>query len=168
MTLMIPGTNTCRPGWTREYHGHLMAGYHDHTSGTEFICMDGAMEADHSSHKNDNGKLFYYVLGLVSRRTYKQRNKLSDGGQLLEKAACCKGSPETDAAQRDRTPYETTLMIPGTNTCRPGWTREYHGHLMAGYYTFASGTEFICMDGAMEADHSSHKNDDGYFWLMKM
>nr|KAG5713930.1 hypothetical protein BaRGS_024557 [Batillaria attramentaria] len=63
MNLMMPAKNTCPAGWNLEYTGHLMAGYHGHGSATEFLCMDSAMETDHSSEKNDNGKLFYYVLG---------------------------------------------------------------------------------------------------------
>nr|KAG5709897.1 hypothetical protein BaRGS_029939 [Batillaria attramentaria] len=63
VTTMIPGTNTCLPGWTKEYSGHLMSGYHDHAAATEYLCMDDAKDADHASHVNHNGKVFYYVLG---------------------------------------------------------------------------------------------------------
>lgn len=33
-------SKTCRKGWTLEYHGYLMAGYHDQTAGTTYTCVD--------------------------------------------------------------------------------------------------------------------------------
>jgi hypothetical protein len=59
-----------------------------------------------------------------------------------------------------RTPYSTTVMIPGTNTCGAGWLRQYFGFLMAGGYGDAAGSEFICVDHVMaSADHSNLDQD---------
>ncbi|XP_035686191.1 short-chain collagen C4-like isoform X1 [Branchiostoma floridae] len=38
------------------------------------------------------------------------------------------------------------LMIPARNTCPTGWTEEYHGYLMAGYYSHAGAKEYVCVD----------------------
>ena len=38
------------------------------------------------------------------------------------------------------------LMIPGTYICPNGWTREYYGWLMAGYYGHKGRTMFTCVD----------------------
>nr|KAG5695994.1 hypothetical protein BaRGS_023373 [Batillaria attramentaria] len=62
VNVMIPATNVCHSDWTLEYTGYLMAGYYNHASSTEYICMDRAMEGDHGSKPNQNGKVFYYVL----------------------------------------------------------------------------------------------------------
>lgn len=62
-TLMVPGTNTCRPGWSRQYSGYLMAGYHTHAIGSQYYCIDKGLEVDDNSVRSDNGKLFYYVVG---------------------------------------------------------------------------------------------------------
>ncbi|KAK7474346.1 hypothetical protein BaRGS_00034394 [Batillaria attramentaria] len=40
----------------------------------------------------------------------------------------------------------STIMIPGTNQCPSGWTLEYGGLLMAGYYNHAAASEYICVD----------------------
>ena len=43
-----------------------------------------------------------------------------------------------------RTTRPTTVMIPATDVCPSGWTREYHGYLAAGLRNGASN--FICFD----------------------
>lgn len=39
-TLMIPGRKTCYPGWNKEYYGYLAAGYHGHSRGVNYVCID--------------------------------------------------------------------------------------------------------------------------------
>ena len=39
--LVIPARNDCPSGWTEEYHGYLVAGYHSHKHSTNFLCIDG-------------------------------------------------------------------------------------------------------------------------------
>ena len=60
-----------------------------------------------------------------------------------------------------RSTFSTTVMIPGTNVCAPGWHQQYSGYLMAGYYNHAAGSEFICVDTTEEARPGSSHNDDG-------
>ncbi|XP_078661145.1 uncharacterized protein LOC144905378 [Branchiostoma floridae x Branchiostoma belcheri] len=59
--LMIPARSSCPEGWTQEYQGYLMAGYHGHSSRTEFVCMDGDAEALPGGEGDENGALFYPV-----------------------------------------------------------------------------------------------------------
>lgn len=61
--LMIPARNDCPSGWTEEYHGYLMAGYHSHKHSTNFLCIDGEAEFVHGTHTNRNGALLYLVEG---------------------------------------------------------------------------------------------------------
>ena len=42
------------------------------------------------------------------------------------------------------------LMMPARNDCPSGWTEEYHGYLMTGYYGHRSFKDFICVDGDPE------------------
>lgn len=44
----------------------------------------------------------------------------------------------------------STMMIPGRKTCYPGWTREYWGYLMAGYYTHKAPKDYYCIDAQPE------------------
>ena len=38
------------------------------------------------------------------------------------------------------------IMVPGTTACPSGWTTEYTGWLMSGYYAHAGRTENVCVD----------------------
>ncbi|XP_019644472.1 PREDICTED: collagen alpha-2(IV) chain-like [Branchiostoma belcheri] len=59
--LMIPARNTCYSGWTREYHGYLMAERHNHAGSKEFVCVDEQPEVMQGGHANQDGALFYPV-----------------------------------------------------------------------------------------------------------
>ena len=60
--LMVPGTNTCYPGWTLEYKGHLMSADATEKGPTEYICVDAT--ADYiPGGKNSNQHLLYPVEG---------------------------------------------------------------------------------------------------------
>ncbi|XP_078699700.1 uncharacterized protein LOC144926627 isoform X2 [Branchiostoma floridae x Branchiostoma belcheri] len=59
--LMIPARNTCYSGWTREYHGYLMAEGHNHPGSKEYVCVDEQPEAVPGGQENHDGALFYPV-----------------------------------------------------------------------------------------------------------
>ncbi|CAH1228029.1 COL6A5 [Branchiostoma lanceolatum] len=59
--LMIPARNTCYSGWTREYHGYLMAEFYNHPGAKEYVCVDEQPEAVPGGHANHNGALFFPV-----------------------------------------------------------------------------------------------------------
>nr|KAG5706510.1 hypothetical protein BaRGS_028681 [Batillaria attramentaria] len=158
---MVPATNTCHPGWTVEYTGYLMAGKDDHAAGTEFICMDTLRRGRIGSNSDHNGKLFYYVLskcGSLPCPPYE------DGKVLIQQptkwnAYLYGAEYDTRPEAEDNfdvvcavceIPRPLIIMVPATNTCHPGWTMEYTGHLMAGYPDHASATEFVCMDSVKE------------------
>ena len=50
-----------------------------------------------------------------------------------------------------RSPFSSTVMIPGTDVCTAGWQLQYSGFLMAGNHIYDAGTEYICMDYSMES-----------------
>ena len=55
----------------------------------------------------------------------------------------------------------TTIMVPGTLSCPPGWVTQYKGHLFSAYYNHFA-TEYVCIDGAPENDESGAANTDGH------
>ena len=57
------------------------------------------------------------------------------------------------------------IMIPARMTCPEGWTREYHGYLMAERNTHASPSLFECVDPDPEVIPGLAGNEDpsGYF-----
>jgi uncharacterized coiled-coil protein SlyX len=62
-TIMIPGTNVCTAGWTKQYDGFIMgerATQDNHAS--EFICVDSHLEGRFGSQVNQQGRLLYYTL----------------------------------------------------------------------------------------------------------
>ncbi|XP_078697934.1 uncharacterized protein LOC144925716 [Branchiostoma floridae x Branchiostoma belcheri] len=59
--LMIPARNTCYSGWTREYHGYLMAEHYSHPGSKEFVCVDEQPEVMPGGQANRDGALFYPV-----------------------------------------------------------------------------------------------------------
>ena len=59
-----------------------------------------------------------------------------------------------------RVPQSTTIMVPATLTCPPGWTTQYTGHLTSSHREeFA--TEYVCLDGSPEDDSSGAINNNG-------
>lgn len=58
-TIMVPATLTCPPGWTAQYTGHLMAGFHGHAAASEFLCLDVEPEHWAGGHEDKNGALLY-------------------------------------------------------------------------------------------------------------
>ncbi|KAK7095197.1 hypothetical protein V1264_006641 [Littorina saxatilis] len=65
-----------------------------------------------------------------------------------------------------RAPHSTTIMVPATLTCPPGWALQYTGHLAGHDFTMAAATEFVCLDAQIE-DRPGSSNDQSsnlYFY----
>ena len=56
------------------------------------------------------------------------------------------------------------IMIPSHYECPPGWTREYYGYLMAGYYSHKAATQYTCVDKSLEQIPGSGANTNGYLF----
>ncbi|KAK3592548.1 hypothetical protein CHS0354_005608 [Potamilus streckersoni] len=59
--LMIPGRKVCYPGWTTEYTGYLMSGYHGHPGATNYVCVDENAEPALGNSGSHDGHLLYVV-----------------------------------------------------------------------------------------------------------
>ncbi|KAK7094561.1 hypothetical protein V1264_006098 [Littorina saxatilis] len=60
-----------------------------------------------------------------------------------------------------RSTLSTTVMIPGTNVCTPGWHLQYSGFLMAGQNDNTAGSEYICVDSKLENTVHGDANENG-------
>jgi hypothetical protein len=60
-TIMIPGTNICTSGWTKEYSGFLMAEENGAAGPSEYICVDESLESRPGSNANKGGRLLFYT-----------------------------------------------------------------------------------------------------------
>ena len=55
----------------------------------------------------------------------------------------------------------SVLMIPGKTKCHAGWTLEYSGYLMAGYYNHNGATDYYCVDKDPEDIPGGENNSNG-------
>jgi hypothetical protein len=60
-----------------------------------------------------------------------------------------------------RTAVSDVLIVPGKNTCHQDYVLEYSGYLMAGAYTHAAASEYVCVDGDPEAIAETSANHIG-------
>ena len=60
-----------------------------------------------------------------------------------------------------RSPVSTTIMVPGTLSCPPGWVTQYKGHLYSAYHDHFA-TEYVCIDGAPEHGEGGAANTNGH------
>jgi len=68
--LMIPASNTCPVGWTREYDGYLMSAYSQPVASTanghlssSYMCIDASPEIAVGSIKQNQALLFFVKVG---------------------------------------------------------------------------------------------------------
>ena len=54
--------------------------------------------------------------------------------------------------------HTAVYMVPAKYTCPTGWTREYYGYLMAGYYNYHR-SQFTCVDTALKPANGSSITD---------
>ena len=59
--IMAPAKITCPSQWTREYNGYLMAGYYNHASPKNFVCVDKDAQPVRGEQHDVNGALFYHA-----------------------------------------------------------------------------------------------------------
>ncbi|XP_070186420.1 uncharacterized protein [Littorina saxatilis] len=55
-------------------------------------------------------------------------------------------------------PQSTTIMVPATLTCPPGWSPHYTGHLASERHSH-NGGEYVCLDGSPENVPGTGKQD---------
>ncbi|CAH1252385.1 Hypp9268 [Branchiostoma lanceolatum] len=90
-SVMIPGWNSCPPGWMREYGGYLMSAQlytHTYASNshhrTQHICVDEQPETVYwtSSDGNTNSALLYFVEALCTAGGGIPCGPYEDGNEL--------------------------------------------------------------------------------------
>ncbi|XP_071092852.1 uncharacterized protein [Haliotis cracherodii] len=59
--VMVPARNECFPEWHLEYKGYLFGGSTEHTSSSDYVCVDEDPESIKGGHANKNGHLLYLV-----------------------------------------------------------------------------------------------------------
>lgn len=59
--LMIPGRDSCYPGWTKQYNGYLGTNRFDNVGATEYVCVDKFPEYLNGGERATDGALFHPV-----------------------------------------------------------------------------------------------------------
>ncbi|XP_070176848.1 uncharacterized protein [Littorina saxatilis] len=137
------GRKTCPNTTVLVYTGVAGGKYYDHKgSGTNRLCLTRTPQFDNTA------KPPYY--GYLYGAEYQEIP-----GHLNHDVPCsvCLA------------PQSTTIMVPATLTCPPGWTPQYTGHL-ASEHSSHQGGEYICLDGSPEDDSSGVRNDDGLLFYL--
>ncbi|XP_061171854.1 short-chain collagen C4-like [Saccostrea echinata] len=55
-------------------------------------------------------------------------------------------------------------VFPARRTCYKGWSLEYEGYLMAGWFNHAAATTYKCVDKNPDTLHGGQSNKDGYLF----
>ncbi|XP_045163697.2 uncharacterized protein LOC123528017 [Mercenaria mercenaria] len=61
-----------------------------------------------------------------------------------------------------RVPNKDVLMVPGSSSCPNAYNLQYSGYLMAGYYSHAASSHYLCVDGNPETVDRGYQDNDGY------
>jgi hypothetical protein len=57
--------------------------------------------------------------------------------------------------------HGNVMMVPGQNNCHGGYTLQYSGYLMTGYFNDPASSEYICMDREPEKGNSGSDDKPG-------
>ena len=133
------GSSTCDASSELVYSGVVGGSHYTHTgAATNFLCLS--------------------VSPVVGNHTAPIDLALLYGGEYHTFDSHMNQDPVCAVC---RSSLPTTVMVPGTNVCSPGWHLLYSGYLMAGRYTNLAGTEYICVDYGLDALAGSSHDDDG-------
>ena len=141
-------------GTTLVYSGYAAGSLYSNTGGAaNHLCLSPDPIWDHYTNARDAVARVYGV-------EYKFRH--NDADKLRHTAFFGKRLDDQNApCSVCQTQRATMLMIPGRNACYKGWTIEYSGYLVAGYYSSAAATEYICLDKDPEFNVGGYANDAG-------
>ena len=145
-----PGVN----GTTLLYSGYAGGSFYSNTgAAANHICLSPDPIWDHYTNTSDALARVYGVqYEFRANDADKPRHTAFFGKSLDNQDAPC------SVCQSPRTKF---LMIPGRNACYSGWTLEYSGYLVAGFYGHSAATEYICLDKDPEFNVGGYTNDDG-------
>ncbi len=123
------GNTNCPAGGEKVYDGWAAGSYHSH-SGPQMRCMPQSPNYGTYNDRNSDGQLFYPVQ--IRTNGYDLGTTFPNDA-IISCAVCY--VPRTSV----------TMDIVGINNCPSGWTEQYDGYYVGGYYSHANQDE-ICLD----------------------
>ena len=141
-------------GTTLIYSGYAAGSLYTHTGGAaNHLCLSpDPIWANYTNAMDALARVYGVEYQFYANDADKPRHTAFFGKRLDDQDAPC------SVCQSSRT---KVLMIPGRNACYKGWTLEYSGYLVAGYYRHVAATEYICLDKDPEFNVGGSRSDAG-------
>lgn len=148
------GRTTCPNNGSEEtYTGYAGGSWYDHTgAAASMLCLPEDPDWDLGKY-NDASESFAFVYG----SEYDEKTERS--GRLIGNSHHQQNVPCVVCNIRSRSSY---IMVPGKTKCPDGWTMEYCGYLMSGYYAHKRASDYFCIDMEPEDAKGGEKNENGY------
>ena len=148
------GRTTC-PGNGSEavYDGSAGGSHYSHKGGaSSMLCLPKDPDWDAGKYSDTTNT----HVGLIYGAEYQDGHDRSD--HLIGEGHY---DPDVPCVVCDVRKRSSSFMIPGKSKCYAGWTFEYSGHLMSGYYDHGA-TDYYCVDKDPENLAGGEANDNGY------
>ncbi|XP_053373333.1 uncharacterized protein LOC128546565 [Mercenaria mercenaria] len=146
------GRKVCPENGTNLIYSGFMGGSDKEQPGTgsNYLCLTAEPLWDHFK---DTAESLGKITGVEYQFWNHRSNGAADffGDNMFNHNAVCAVC---------QTKRSTSLMIPGRNRCYDGWTMEYSGYLVSGYYGDKSATEYVCLDRRPEKVVNGDADDE--------
>ena len=134
------GRTTCPNGADVAYTGYAGGSWYNHDgAASSMLCLP--KDPDWASY-TDGVQL---TSGFVFGAEYDHSGGRTD--QFFGKGHSDHDVPCTVCNVKSRS---SSIMVPGKKTCPAGWSLEYWGYLMSGYYNHNGATDYYCIDARAE------------------
>ena len=147
------GRTTC-PGNGSEivYSGYAGGSWYSHKgTAASMLCLP--KDPDWAMHTDSEDAHSGFVYGAEYQSSYGRTDLFFGKGLVDQDVPCVVCNVKSRSS---------SIMVPGKTSCHPGWTLEYTGYLMSGYYNQPAATDYYCIDKKPESVTGGERNDDGY------
>ncbi|KAL4221491.1 hypothetical protein ACF0H5_019748 [Mactra antiquata] len=133
------------------YWGYMAGSDYGHTgTGSNYLCLPSEPRWDYYDTSKES-------VGKITGVEYQFWHHKDDGAKMFLGDNMYNHNAHCAVCHVSR---GNTVMIPGRNVCYDGWTMEYSGYLVSGYYGHSSATEYVCLDRRPEKVPNGNKDDD--------
>ncbi|XP_052814361.1 uncharacterized protein LOC128241466 [Mya arenaria] len=149
------GRMSCSPTAKLVYNGYAAGKkYSDSGSGSDTQCLP----------RNPQWSNYTDGLDVARARIYGAETEITEPNNVFPYAVDKRDLPCVVC----EVPRSTVMMIPARNECFEGWTREYHGYLMADKSIHSSPHTHVCMDFEPEfIPYGAANSDEHLFYLVE-
>ena len=131
------GRNDCpETGSEIVYAGYAGGSWYNHSgAAVSLLCLPEDPDWAHYTENAD--KYSGFVYGTEYEWSIRRMDQFFGTGHAEQDVSCAVCIVQSRSS---------AIMVPGKTTCHPGWTLEYSGYLMSGYYNHAAARDYYCID----------------------